>query len=956
MKHLLSLPPNATTNYHPLNNRSKDDCYCTSDPRGKRLGSGSGTTWLLEECCKDEQGGNGFMDWLSAEKRILIHAGGQSRRLPSYAVAGKTSLPIPVFRWARGQRLSQDLLSLQIPLYEKIMRQSPPSMRTLVVSGDVYIDTNKPLQEIPEADVVCYGLWVDSSLVTRHGVFAAQRERPNELDRMIQKPSLRELETLSNTHFFLMDIGVWLLSDRAVELLRKRSYGDDGELQFYDLYSQFGLALGNNPTFRDAEINQLTVKILPLEGGAFYHYGTSREMISSTLAIQNKVYDQRLIMHRKIKPSPAIFTQNAIIDFNFTERNNNIWIENAHIGRGWQITTDNVVTGVPQNDWQMTLPQGMCIDIVPVGERGYVVRPYGIDDIFKGAIEAPDTLWMGVPVIDWLAERGISISQLGDPATDIQQCALFPYLEGVDDMKVDDMEKVLHWMMGGKELCDEAKKLWLNAKRYSADELMDSASLPRLYKQRTDLRSNNYKLLERNYERSVFYQMDLTDVATDYAEMQLPVVDALLDGADKMQQIHNRMLRSRIFALQGDATHAEVEEEKAFALLRNGLIEAVRDRKRTPRAAVLSDQIVWGRSPVRIDLAGGWSDTPPFSLYAGGNVVNLAIELNGQPPLQVYVKPCKEFRFVLRSIDMGATEVVETFDELRNYRKLGSPFSIPKAALALCGFLPEFSGEQFHSLTEQLKAFGMGIELTLLAAIPAGSGLGTSSILASTVLGALSDFCGLLWNKQDISTNTLLLEQLLTSGGGWQDQYGGILHGVKLLESNRGFVQQPQISWLPNHLFTDAVHQSCHLLYYTGITRVAKNILGEIVRGMFLNSGKHLAILHEMKMHALEMAECIQRGDFERYGKLILKTWEQKKELDSGTNPPEVERIIDLIKDYALGYKLPGAGGGGYLYIVAKDPEAAVRIKQLLNSNPANDKARFVEMKLSEKGFQVSRS
>jgi galactokinase/mevalonate kinase-like predicted kinase len=77
---------------------------------------------------------------------------------------------------------------------------------------------------------------------------------------------------------------------------------------------------------------------------------------------------------------------------------------------------------------------------------------------------------------------------------------------------------------------------------------------------------------------------------------------------------------------------------------------------------------------------------------------------------------------------------------------------------------------------------------------------------------------------------------------------------------------------------------------------------------------------------------------------------------DSGTNPPEVERIIDLIKDYTLGYKLPGAGGGGYLYMVAKDPEAAVRIRKVLEENRPNDKARFVEMQLSHKGFQVSRS
>ena len=951
MKKLLSLPPNAVKDYHSLNNRSQKDWYATSDPRGKRLGSGSGTTWLLEECYREEESGEEFTDWLSREKRILIHAGGQSRRLPSYAVAGKTSLPVPVFRWARGQQLSQDLVSLQLPLYQKIMKQSPPSLRTLIVSGDVYIHTDQPLQEIPEADVVCYGLWVDSSLASRHGVFASKRNTPDELDKMLQKPSLQELESLSNSHFFLMDIGVWLLSDRAIELLRKRSYDSDGEMQFYDLYSQFGLALGNNPTNPDKELNQLTVKILPLNGGEFYHYGTSREMITSTLNIQNRVYDQRLIMHRKIKPNPAIFTQNSIIDFKFTQDNHNIWIENAHIGSGWNISGDSVITGVPKNDWQLIVPQGVCIDIVPVGKKGYVVRPYGIDDSFRGDIGEPSTFWMQKPAIEWMIDSELDDDFFEDGLIDMQYCQLFPYLEDIDEIGT-----VLQWMVGGKGVGDDGRNIWLQAKRYSADELMDSASLPRLYEQRATLRRNNYKLLERNYEKSVFYQLDLSHVANDYSNMQLSAPDALEDGADEMQQIHNRMLRSRILASQGNVAQAEVEEERAFELLRSGLINAVIDKKRIPQATTHPDQIVWGRSPVRIDLAGGWTDTPPFSLYAGGNVVNLAIELNGQPPLQVYVKPCKEYKIVLRSIDMGASEVVETYEQLRNYHQLGSPFSIPKAALSLCGFLPEFSCEQYTSLTQQLKAFGMGIELTLLAAIPAGSGLGTSSILASTVLGALSDFCGLQWNKQAINTNTLLLEQLLTSGGGWQDQYGGILHGVKLLQSDQGFIQTPKISWLPNHLFTNPLYNQCHLLYYTGITRVAKDILGDIVRNMFLNSGSHLAILHDMKMHALEMTECIQRGDFQRYGKLILKTWQQKKQLDSGTNPPEVQQIINLIKDYALGYKLPGAGGGGYLYIVAKDPEAAVRIKQILNENRVNDRARFVAMALSEDGFVVSRS
>src|SRR5690554_2215289 len=231
MRKLLSLPPNAVKDYHSLHNRNRHDWFCTSDPRDMRLGSGSGTTWLLEQCYPGEECGVDFMDWLSFEKRVLIHAGGQSRRLPAYAVSGKISLPVPVFRWSRGQRLDQDLLSLQLPLYERIMRKAPSSLHTLVVSGDVYIHNDLPLQEVPEADVVCYGLWVDSSLATRHGVFAARRESPDVLDRMLQKPSLEVLEGLSRTHFVLMDIGLWLLSDRAVDLLRERSYDSYGALQ-----------------------------------------------------------------------------------------------------------------------------------------------------------------------------------------------------------------------------------------------------------------------------------------------------------------------------------------------------------------------------------------------------------------------------------------------------------------------------------------------------------------------------------------------------------------------------------------------------------------------------------------------------------------------------------------------------------------------------------------------------
>ncbi|WP_230319681.1 bifunctional fucokinase/fucose-1-phosphate guanylyltransferase [Parabacteroides distasonis] len=945
MKKLLSLPPNLVDCFHAVEHVSTEEWFCTSDPVGARLGSGGGTTWLLEASRQKEAPDVPTEEWLGQEKRILLHAGGQSRRLPGYAPSGKILTPIPVFRWARGQRLSQNLLSLQLPLYERIMKKAPESLHTLIASGDVYIRANQPLQEIPEVDVVCYGLWVEPSLAKNHGVFVSSRKSPDTLDFMLQKPSLETLGELAGSHLFLMDIGIWLLSNKAVRLLMKHSYTEDGKaMKAYDLYAEFGLALGKNPRITDSELNRLSVAILPLPGGEFYHYGTSRELISSTLAVQNLVRDQRAIMQRKVKPHPAMFVQNAVLHQKLTAENSELWIENSYIGENWTLRSQQIITGVPENNWNLSLPEGVCVDVVPVGETNWAARPYGFNDLFKGALSDASTLFMGRPILTWAMERGITLSG----SEDIQNAPLFPVCQ-----TVDELGKVLRWMIAEPDR-EEGKLIWLSARKLSANDLSDQANLRRLVAQREVFRKKDWSLLAANHEKSVFYQLDLSDAAESFAKDKIILPKALPEDNPLMKRIHNHMFRSQVMKILGE-TYKE-EEQKAFALLREGLVGSVLGSKQQPCLNVYRDQIVWGRSPVRIDLAGGWTDTPPYCLYAGGNVVNVAIELNGQPPLQVYIKPSDTHKIILRSIDLGAMEVISSWDELRDYNKVGSPFSIPKAALALAGFVPEFSAEAYASLDVQLEAFGSGLEITLLAAIPAGSGLGTSSILAATVLGAISDFCGLAWDKNEIGNRTLILEQLLTTGGGWQDQYGGVLHGLKLLQTNEGFNQNPLVRWLPEYLFTDPEYRPCHLLYYTGITRTAKDILSEIVRGMFLNSEAHLGLLSEMKAHALDMYEAIQCGDFVTYGKLVGKTWEQNKALDSGTNPAAVETIISKIQAYALGYKLPGAGGGGYLYIVAKDPGAALQIRKILTLSPPNSNARFVEMSLSNKGLQISRS
>lgn len=946
MKKLLSLPPNLVEFFYDIEKADRDEWFCTSDPIGSKLGSGGGTAWLLEACKQHIAPDKDFLEWLREEKRILLHAGGQSRRLPGYAPSGKILTPIPVFRWARGQRLEQNLLSLQLPLYEQIMEKAPTSLRTLIASGDVYIRAGQPLQDIPDVDVVCYGLWVDPNLAKNHGVFVSSRSNPDKLDFMLQKPSVEELGKLMQTHLFLMDIGIWLLSDRAVDLLIKRSK-KGGELSYYDMYSEFGLTLGEHPRIADEELNGLSVAILPLPGGEFYHYGTSRELISSTLAVQNLVNDQREIMHRKVKPHPAMFVQNADVAYRLTADNSEIWIENSCVGKEWNIRQQTIITGVPTNDWKLNVPSGVCIDVVPLGEAEYVARPYGFNDTFKGALTEERTIYQGISVREWLSCRKVAVEEI-DGAHDLQAARLFPVCSTIEELGL-----IMRWMISEPEL-QEGKEIWKRSRRLSADEISAYANLRRLAAQRDSFRVMNWPVLARNYERSVFYQLNLDDAAHEFAIHHLELPDALPLSAPLMTRISDNMFRARVQQFSGK-TYTEYER-RAFGLMREGLTAAALAKKQQPHLSVYSDQIVWGRSPVRIDLAGGWTDTPPYCLNEGGNVVNIAIELNGQPPLQVYVKPCKEYKIILRSIDLGAIETVTTYEELSDFMQVGSPFSIPKAALVLAGFQPEFSADVYVTLEEQLKAFGSGIEITLLSAIPAGSGLGTSSILASTVLGAVSDFCGLKWDKNEICNRTLILEQLLTTGGGWQDQYGGVLRGVKLLQTHAGMEQSPLVRWLPDYLFTGSEYQKCHLLYYTGITRTAKGILAEIVRSMFLNSTEHLALLGSMKSHAFDLYEAIQRGNFDEMGRLVGKSWKQNQALDSGTNPASVEAIIRQIDDYCLGYKLPGAGGGGYLYMVAKDPEAAVKIRAILTQNPPNSCARFVDMTLSDKGLQVSRS
>ncbi len=949
MKKILSLPPNLVGKFNALTGLKADQWFATTDPHGVKVGSGGGTAWALSQDC---QACNAQFDhYISSQKHIVIHAGGQSRRLPAYAPSGKVLTPVPVFRWSHGQSITQNLLSLQVPMYEAVMQRTSSTQNTLVASGDVFIYADELPENVPEADVVCYGIWTSPQAAANHGVFFTQRDKMGELDFMLQKPSHAEIERLALTHLFLMDVGMWILSDRAVQILMRKcgwnghAFHSDAPT-YYDLYSTFGLALGNAPQLVDNDINSLSVAIVTLEGGEFYHFGTSAEMISSTERVQNRIVDQRNIWHKKVKAHASIFVQNAECQYAFSADNQDVWIENSYVGGAWQLTRGNIITGVPQNNWSIKLLAGQCLDVVPVGDDDFCIRPYAITDKFKGAIADQDTTLLATSFFNWLKVRQISPHDAAlDEHTDIQSAKIFPVVHDID-------EGFVRWLFTAE---GDYKNVWLSARRLSADEISAEANLERLLRSRHEHLKKNVAQLSVNHAKSVFYQTDLKHTAAYFAENNIALPPALAPDEPAMTRMRDMMFRSEVLRTRG---LGQQESAAAFSILHQTIATSLTSApdKPLPRCNVYSDQIVWARSPARLDIAGGWTDTPPHCMHYGGNVVNIAVELNGQPPIQVYIRLSNQHKIVMRSIDNGVMEEIETFDDLADYNKVGSAFSIPKAALCLAGFHPAFCLHRYNTLAEQLQAFGGGMEITQLVAIPKGSGLGTSSILAATLLGALADFCALGWDQKKICHATLVLEQLLTTGGGWQDQYGGIFSGVKMLESVPGNQSDVVVKWLPENLFTSADYSERWLLYYTGITRVAKNILEEIVRGMFLNENARLQILTEMKRHAHRMANAIQLSDFQRVGALIRRSWQLNCNLDPGTTTPEIEHITRLIDPYALGYKLLGAGGGGYMLICARDNASAAAIKQTLTQHAPNDRARFVQMTISKSGLQISRS
>ena len=341
-------------------------------------------------------------------------------------------------------------------------------------------------------------------------------------------------------------------------------------------------------------------------------------------------------------------------------------------------------------------------------------------------------------------------------------------------------------------------------------------------------------------------------------------------------------------------------------------------------------------APVRIDFAGGWSDTPPICNAEGGLVLAAAVTLDGRRPIRVEVRPRRD-RFVkIVSRDLKKCRVLRSAAEIADHCDPHDWCCLVKSALTVTGFR---FGER-------------GLDIVISADLPKGSGMGTSSILGAATIAALLGEV----DVEKVGALTLQLEREMRTGGGWEDQFAGMTPGVKLMRSAAGSRQIVKVTSveMPKS-FVRAV-KARSLLYFTGQKRMARNVLRRVLG--FYESNPHTfgkILITAVKEGAQKAASAVRAGDVEAFAACVNDYWRDKKLLDAGSTNEAVDDIIDSIRPLVSAVTLTGAGGGGFMYILAKSPAKAREIRALLEANPPSPQSRFYDFDFDASGMKLER-
>jgi D-glycero-alpha-D-manno-heptose-7-phosphate kinase len=307
--------------------------------------------------------------------------------------------------------------------------------------------------------------------------------------------------------------------------------------------------------------------------------------------------------------------------------------------------------------------------------------------------------------------------------------------------------------------------------------------------------------------------------------------------------------------------------------------------------------IIRSKAPFRLGLAGGGTDVSPYSDEFGGAVLNATVNL------YAYASIIPRTDGIIKFLAADLNQEIE----------FSSALSLP-----IDGHLDLQKGV-YNRIVRQFTHAPLAFEMTTSMDVPSGSGLGTSSTLVVAILGAFVEWLKLPLGDYDIAQLAYSIEREdLKMAGGKQDQYAATFGGLNFIEfsaKNKVIVNPLRIKkeWI-NELQLNLV------LFYTKTSRESSKIIEIQANNVSTKQEKPVNAMHILKEQAYGMKEALLRGDFKLIGELLDSSWHEKKKMATGISNTMIDEIYACVKESgALGGKISGAGGGGFMIFFVDD-------------------------------------
>ena len=916
------------------------------DPDGKRVGSGGATLQVLRKLAEQEDIAGDFHN-----KRILvIHSGGDSKRVPQYSVCGKLFSPVP-------RELPDGRASTLFDEFLIGMAGVPSRFREgmLVLSGDVLLLFN-PLQidaQFHGAAAISMKSPVDVG--KDHGVFLNNGK--DYVKKFLHKQSIETLEKLGavNTHGNVdLDTGAVLFDVNLMNALLSLVQTDGkidaekyarfvNEKSRISLYGDFLYPLAEDSTLEQyykeqpegtfceeltecrtriwEALHSFRMKLICLSPAEFIHFGTTRELLALlTDEIADYEYlDWKPMVFTNYKSEKKIQTavHNALIE-GTVQLADKCYVENSWLRGNTVLEKDCVISQLELKD--VTVPS-MVLHGVELkrenGEKRYIVRGYGIKDNPKKTLEERGSFLAG-DLRSFINLNNLKTKDIWESEDhSLWKAKLYPVVESQE--KAVSWAFLLHRM--SSEKADEVKvSEWKSLKRYSLEESFQIADASVLVPWEEKL--ENRILIERflNRLRAGEHYVDslktfgITELDEKQFDMLMEMAEKELPFEEKIRVLYSISRSMKFMKKNFHGTSYDQIEQKCFATIQQEIFKA--SNVTQVKKYKIAENQVKVSLPVRVNWGGGWTDTPPYCNEKGGVVLNAAILLNGQEPIEVELRKLPEKHIEFASLDLDAHGVVTTAAEIQDCHNPYDSFALHKAALIACGIIP-MEGEA--DLEKILDEMGGGFYMsTCVKGVPKGSGLGTSSILSGACVRAFGKFLGTNWSDSDVYELVLNLEQIMSTGGGWQDQVGGLTGGIKYITSRSGMKQKLKVEYLDLDEATKTELQERFALIYTGQRRLARNLLRDVVGNYIGGKKESKEALEEMKHLAVMMRYELEQGDVDAFARLLNEHWEVSKKLDAGSTNTCIDQIFTSCEDLIDGKFISGAGGGGFLQVILK--------------------------------------